>query len=313
MQNIKTAIDSLEQISAHRLHLGASELGNKCSRAIWLRFRWARQRKIDARLARLFRVGSDAESPIVADLVAAGYVVHSQQMQVLTPGHVAGSIDGILEKGGKRALLEIKTHNKSRFSSLQKSGVQEAFPSHYAQVQTYASILGLENIIYLAICKDNSEIYTELLTLDQESADAAIKRAEDIATKTRLPPGISNQASWFECKICDFHAFCHVRRLSTEINCRTCAAASSAPDGSWHCEQWGASVPVDAQLAGCDSHILHPDLVPWPEVAPWDLPWNLQHDTPGLSISYAVQGAGYVRSGEGGLSSKVFLKMYGEK
>ena len=44
-------------------------------------------------------------------------------------------------------------------------------------------------------------------------------------------------------------------------NCRTCANSTPERDGTWHCEHWGATIPnLDAQLAGCDSHVIHPDL-----------------------------------------------------
>ena len=35
------------------------------------------------------------------------------------------------------------------------------------------------------------------------------------------------------------------------------------PDGTWHCARWDDAIPVDAQRVGCDSHVIHPDLVPW--------------------------------------------------
>lgn len=48
------------------------------------------------------------------------------------------------------------------------------------------------------------------------------------------------------------------------VNCRTCANSTAERDGTWSCAHWEATIPdVEAQLAGCDSHIIHPDLVTW--------------------------------------------------
>jgi hypothetical protein len=35
------------------------------------------------------------------------------------------------------------------------------------------------------------------------------------------------------------------------------------PDSTWHCAKWNDVIPVDSQHKGCESHVLHPDLVPW--------------------------------------------------
>jgi hypothetical protein len=47
------------------------------------------------------------------------------------------------------------------------------------------------------------------------------------------------------------------------VNCRTCALATPMPDSTWHCAKWDAEIPLDSQRTGCESHVLHPDMVPW--------------------------------------------------
>ena len=49
-----------------------------------------------------------------------------------------------------------------------------------------------------------------------------------------------------------------------QVHCRTCALSTAKPDGTWTCERWsGAVIPDETQYEGCNSHVLHPDLVPW--------------------------------------------------
>jgi hypothetical protein len=48
------------------------------------------------------------------------------------------------------------------------------------------------------------------------------------------------------------------------VNCRTCAHSTAKPDGQWRCERYASDdIPVTFQREGCESHVLHPDLVPW--------------------------------------------------
>lgn len=48
------------------------------------------------------------------------------------------------------------------------------------------------------------------------------------------------------------------------INCRTCAHSTAKQDSTWRCERHEVDgIPVEFQREGCDSHVLHPDLVPW--------------------------------------------------
>jgi hypothetical protein len=49
------------------------------------------------------------------------------------------------------------------------------------------------------------------------------------------------------------------------VNCRTCAHSTAKPDSTWRCERHESDGIPDAwQRGGCDAHVLHPDLVPWP-------------------------------------------------
>jgi hypothetical protein len=74
MTTIESLIDDhhAAQPNGLRLHLGASGLGHKCDRWIWLSFRWAIQEQFPGRILRLFRRGHNEEATIVADLEAIG-------------------------------------------------------------------------------------------------------------------------------------------------------------------------------------------------------------------------------------------------
>ena len=255
---------------APRAHLGASLLGHACDRWLWLSFRWAVQPKFPGRILRLFRRGQNEEATIISDLRAIGVDVRrvSTQHRVDFGSHVSGSLDAIIDKGVPEApkakhVGEFKTHSKKSFDALVKDGVEKSKPEHYVQMQVYMHGTQIDRALYVAICKDDDRMHTERVKYDKEVAEKAIRRGHYIALSDRMPPPISTDASWYQCKFCDAHKFCHEDKKTQYANCRTCAHATPLSDSTWHCARWDDVIPPTAQQIGCESHVLHPDLVPW--------------------------------------------------
>lgn len=254
-----------------RPHLGVSQIGHPCDRWLWLSFRWAVIPEFKGRILRIFRRGHHEENWIAQDLRAIGIDIHStggSQARVSFGSHFSGSIDGIIESGvpeapTKRHVFEAKTHSKKSFDDVVKYGVQESKFIHYVQMQVYMYGLKIDRALYFAICKNDDAIYTERVRLDHSLAEKYIERGKRIALENRLPAPLSTDPTWFECRFCDAHEFCHKTKLTKEANCRTCAHSTAKDDSTWFCELHGDSIPTDFQHHGCDSHVIHPDLTPW--------------------------------------------------
>lgn len=281
-----------------RPHLGVSLLGHHCDRYLWLNFRWSVIERFNGRMLRLFRRGHNEEQTVVNDLRAIGMDVQStgsSQARVDFGNHVSGSIDGIIEHGvpeapNKPHILEIKTHSKKSFDELVSKGVHTAKHQHYVQMQVYMLGKQIDRALYVAVCKDDDRIYTERVRLDQETAQMYVRRGHYIVALEELPPLASADPSWYKCKFCPAHSFCHETQLTKEVNCRTCAHATAAPDSTWTCARWNdAVIPYDNQLTGCPSHVLHPALVPWDRV---------ESDNPNEAV-YVIQDK-RIRNGEKG-------------
>lgn len=145
-----------------------------------------------------------------------------------------------------------------------KFGVKDAKPVHYIQMQCYMRGKGIDRALYVAVCKDTDRLYTERVKLDEAVADKYIARGQAIAMSDRMPPPISTDPSWYQCKFCAAHSFCFDSKLTRHINCRTCAHSTPTEDSQWRCERHDADgIPTDFQHEGCSAHVLHPDLVPW--------------------------------------------------
>lgn len=259
-----------------REHLGCSIAGHPCDRWLWLSFRWAVIEKFPGRVLRVFRRGRNEEATVLDDLRAAGMVIVDTQRRVFGE-HFGGSLDGVIVSGVPEApvkhhVLEIKTHSSKSFSDLQKKQVEKAKPMHWAQMQLYMLGTGIDRALYFAVCKDDDSIYTERVKFDKAAAHKLRDRAWSIIHSPRLPPPISADPTWYQCRFCPAQKFCHdtgkdsarLRGMTLEVNCRTCTHSTPLPDGTWRCERHASDgIPADFQRHGCDDHVLHPDLVPW--------------------------------------------------
>lgn len=272
VNTIATMIDQYHasKKSKPRPHMGVSLLGHHCDRWLWINFRWAVVEDFDGRILRLFRRGHSEEDTIIRDLRNIGIDIRSSQRRVDFGNHVSGSLDGVIEKGVPEApkarhVAEFKTHSKKSFDDMVKNGVEKSKPMHFIQMQVYMHGTNINRALYLAVCKDDDRIYTERVKYDKKVAEDAIIRGKRIAMSDRMPEPCSADPSWYQCKFCPAHSFCHKAEPTKRINCRTCAHSTAMADSTWRCERHDAdNIPEDFQHEGCDDHILHPDMVHWP-------------------------------------------------
>lgn len=258
----------------NRPHLGASLIGHACERFLWLTFRWVDAKKFDGRMLRLFKAGQDFEPRIVFELKRIGVEVHDvdpdgKQWRVSDlGGHFGGSMDGAArgfpEAPKTWAVVEFKTHNAKSFAGVMKEGVQKAKPQHYAQMQVYMGMTGMDRAMYIAENKDTSELYSEWIHFDEVEFAKLKARAMRVISAAEPPLKCSNDPSWYVCKMCDFHEHCH-GEAAPAVNCRTCAHSTPRIDGDqgeWVCEKNGSnSIPLVAQREAHSCHRYIPILL----------------------------------------------------
>jgi hypothetical protein len=261
--------------SGNRPHLGASLIGHSCERYLWLTFRWVEDKKFDGRMLRLFQTGDREEARLVANLRRIGVQVHDKtpdgkQWEVWDlAGHFGGHMDGaalgLPEAPKTWHVLEFKTHNEKSFKELSK-GVRVAKPQHYAQMQVYMGLTGMDRAFYMAVNKNNDELYTERVEFDPVEFARLKARAERVINASEPPLKISEDPSWYVCKMCDFHEHCH-GTAAPQVNCRTCAHSTPVlnGDGQWDCSRVPGTcepdIPLDVQRTGCKSHRYIPILL----------------------------------------------------
>lgn len=255
-----------------RLYLGASIIGGPCERALWYGFRWSENRQFDGRLYRLFERGRNEERMVVEELRGIGCEVHDAQPDGTQfgfsdlAGHFRGHMDGAITKTPYAektwAVLEVKTFSAKTFKDLTDKGVEASKPEHYAQMQIYMGQTGMTRALYYAVNKDTDAIHTEWLHFDEVAYLKLMDRARRIITAAEPPIRISEDASWYQCKWCDYHSICH-GAAAPRATCRTCAHSTPEMDGDgrWSCAAHKADIPADAQRVGCQQHRFIPILL----------------------------------------------------
>ena len=258
----------------HRPHLGASLIGHACERHLWLTFRWAKTKRWPGRMLRLFETGQLEEPRIVRNLRRIGVQVHEtapdgKQWRVsAVGGHFGGSMDaalvGLPEAPKTWHVAEFKTFNEKSFKELQAKGVEKAKPMHWDQMQTYMGLTGMERAMYIAVCKNDDTIYTERVEFDAVEFAKIMERAERVISADEPPLRISNDPSWYECKMCDHHSLCHGEE-APDVNCRTCAHSTpvvDGEDGKWDCNQFGeVGLLAQRESHNCAAHRYIPILL----------------------------------------------------
>jgi ribosomal protein S27E len=261
-----------------RAHLGASEIGNSCARALWYNFRWCSDKEFPGRLLRLFDRGHAEEIRFIRDLRMIGVEVHDRdpstgaQFKYATlGGHFAGSGDG-LALGVPQApktphILEFKTSALKPFEDLKKKGVLESKPVHYSQMQLYMHWQGFTRALYMVVNKNNDEIYSERVKYVPEIALGLIEKARFIIESSEPPKGISTNPGYFECKWCDHYKTCHQHKPA-RVSCRTCISSTpvTTDKGGWTCNHHGVDISTANQRKACPDHRFIPALLPHSQV-----------------------------------------------
>lgn len=248
-----------------RWHLGASEIGNPCSRRIWYSFRWILKQEHSPALHRLFQRGHDEEHRFVHRLRRIGLSVWDRnpdtgdqfRMEHPSEPHYGGSLDGVghlsfLPERYSWLICEFKTHNAKSFEKLVAKGVRLAKPQHYAQMCSYGEARGYYIGLYCAVNKNTDDLYWRVVPLQHSLGQITTKKAKEIIRSQRAPTRISENSAHVECKFCPYRGPCHLSQ-PIQRNCRSCAHGSpNATDREWSCALYGPNIPRSVVVVGCD-------------------------------------------------------------
>ena len=116
--------------------------------------------------------------------------------------------------------------------------------------------LNLAHGMFVAMDKNNSEIYIEFIEFDQDHFELLKLKEKEVLFATNINEftRISNNPSWYACKFCDAKDICQSSG-SIESNCRTCNNVQKQVDGEWYCVKRG-NISSEEQETPCDEYCI---------------------------------------------------------
>ena len=176
--------------------------------------------------------------------------------EVPAMSHFSGSGDGKVRGKGLPegwGLLECKTHNDKSFKILQTKAVLTAKPEHWVQMQIYMKYFGLKWALYIAVNKNDDELYCEIVYYREEVANGYADAAQRIIESQAAPKRLTEDPSWFECRYCAFREICH-KGAPPQKNCRSCQYAQPIAGAKWYCSLHHGEIPDSFIAQGCDRY-----------------------------------------------------------
>jgi hypothetical protein len=107
-------------------------------------------------------------------------------------------------------------------------------------------------------CKNDDDMYVELVELNWRQADMFLNKAESIIASEIPPARLAENPTHFKCQYCTMKGVCHDNKPPL-MNCRSCRFAkpvlndSSLP-GAWLCSNYNSIIPKDYLSKGCESY-----------------------------------------------------------
>lgn len=209
----------LSEREGARAYIGASFIGDECSRKIWRRLRGDAE-VYDPLSLRRFADGHDVEARIIRwlkkipDIEVWDVGENGEQFGFTAlDGKFQGHYDGVIRIDGILYLLEIKASTK--MGTLEK--LKEKFPEelclqkwnedYYAQGMSYCRKANIDN--HLLICTDagGRNIIIVRTPANHAFADALMDKAKRIADSVEMPQK-NGAKTWYKCKMCPFYKDC---------------------------------------------------------------------------------------------------------
>ena len=113
--------------------------------------------------------------------------------------------DGIIKYKNKYYILELKTESSNKF--WQRQGVD---PVHYNQATTYSLSLGLDNVLFIYICRDNLEMKDFMFTPTSDMKNSIVGYIDECNSYVarQIAPPKPEPLNKKACMYCNYKKYC---------------------------------------------------------------------------------------------------------
>lgn len=224
---VDTGLIAERQKQPRREYLGASMLGDPCSRRIQYEYVGAPKdqgKDFNGQTLRIFDAGHQFEALSVKWLRGAGFDLRTEKADggqfgfSVAKGRIKGHIDGVIVGGPSwfvfPSLWEHKALKDKSWQDLAKRGLAISKPLYAAQValyQGYMPDLARCPALFTALNKDTQELYHELVPFDASLAQSTSDKAVNILQATdagQQLPRIAANPDFYLCLCCPYAERC---------------------------------------------------------------------------------------------------------
>ncbi|QQR69945.1 MAG: hypothetical protein IPI58_04670 [Alphaproteobacteria bacterium] len=224
---VDTGLIAERQKQPRREYLGASMLGDPCSRRIQYEYVGAPKdqgKDFNGQTLRIFDAGHQFEALSVKWLRGAGFDLRTEKADggqfgfSVAKGRIKGHIDGVIVGGPSwfvfPSLWEHKALKDKSWQDLAKRGLAISKPLYAAQValyQGYMPDLARCPALFTALNKDTQELYHELVPFDASLAQSTSDKAVNILQATdagQQLPRIAANPDFYLCLCCPYAKRC---------------------------------------------------------------------------------------------------------
>lgn len=203
-----------------RGYLGASSIGAECLRKV--QYDWLCEPKFKARTKNIFERGHFFESLARKRLLQAGFRFRAPASALgftSVNGLFQGHCDGIIDSGPEipglafPCVWECKGLGDSGWKSLEREGLDRAYPAYAAQVSIYQAYLDVADNpgLFTAINANTCELLHFAVPFNAERAQAWSDRAVKIIEATRahqLLDRVAKKSDDWRCRMCSHKERC---------------------------------------------------------------------------------------------------------
>lgn len=219
IEDIRKMLEDEEAAKPQRTYIGASSIGDPCSRKIWYQYNHAEGTPRDSKSLLAINDGHRTEAVIVEMYRKLPYIMLVTGGGFEWPelsGHYDGIITGLKQAPETTHIFEVKCVNEVKFKELmnlkhdfgEKTALQKWDKTYYAQacIYMYAEKLTRHYLVCATPgCRDMMSIRTEA---NNEYAKALVDKARRIKEATEPPERIGGK-DWWECRMCRYRKVCH--------------------------------------------------------------------------------------------------------
>ena len=223
---IDDSIQEQNKKKEKRSYLGASSLGDPCSRKIQYRYMGVEtdvENQFSSKVLRIFEFGHVIEDMAHGWIYNAGFDLKSTDKNgeqfgfSIADDQIRGHIDGVICGGSDDfkypMLWECKSANERSFNEFVRKGVRQVNLTYASQIALYQAYMDLtENpALFTVINKNTCDIYYEFVDFDKELAQKTSDKAVEILKAVQhdeILPRVAMDSDYFLCKNCEFRSTC---------------------------------------------------------------------------------------------------------